>query len=234
MSRKRRRHVPPAPGLIYRAGEVCTASSVKTAAGRKRVVDCRPIESVEVVEDVTPHCSNESCGCGVSYKDFRSGWTYADAFEMVGGRGGAAHRPSQRKVLRMMRKLKLDEWELHQRACAGDKAPRRTETDEGFWASLPADDFLAGRKRKPMACAKSTSIQTLIVSCEGLSEKRCRVKARRWAEKHRFGAAKIDCASGKTCRVRQKSPRAFCSGTFRTITLSERSGVKAVIGKARK
>lgn len=155
MAKKRRKRIPPTPGLIYRAGEVCVASTIRAGNTRKRIVDCRPVEAVEVVEDFTPHCTNNSCMCGVSYKDFRSGWTYGEAFEMVGGRGGVQFRPSQARVLRMMRRLKLDEWERHQRAC-GAPSVATPLVDEAYWEALPEDDFLAGtkNKRKPKKAPK--------------------------------------------------------------------------------
>lgn len=81
------------------------------------------------------------------------------------------------------------------------------------------------------SCAKSTSVQTLLYSCKGVSVATCRKRARAWAKKHGFTAQKVECKSGETCRVRQTTPGRFCKGTFRTITLSKRSGVKAVIGK---
>jgi hypothetical protein len=82
-----------------------------------------------------------------------------------------------------------------------------------------------------MSCKATTEVQSLIVVCRrDESRKACAVRAKRWARDHRFASAKVDCTAN-TCRVRQRSPRIYCRGTFRTITL--RKGVKAVIAKRR-
>ena len=111
MARRRKKKV-----RAWRSAEVCVPGTKRTARGRKRVVECAP--TVEEAIDV--HRDNEACACGVAYKDFRSGWTFTDAAEMLGARGGAKYRPSRGRILWMMGKLKRDEWERHQEACAWD------------------------------------------------------------------------------------------------------------------
>lgn len=76
--------------------------------------------------------------CGVSYEQFRSPWEFVDAFEMVGGRGGAQYAPSKKKVLRMLGKLKRDEYARHQANCAGAGAVEREEPSAYDW-SAPED-----------------------------------------------------------------------------------------------
>lgn len=241
---KKRRKRPPGPGLIFREAEVCVPSTQRGSSPTKRkiLVDCRPIEVFERAPEAPsflPHCDNESCTCGVSYEKFRSGWSFAEAAEMVGARGKGGgeptYRPSRAKILRMMARLKRDEWEAHQRACAAPReqqAPQSAE-ERAYWSSLPEDDFLSGLKkqrgRAPRGCAKTMSVQTILVECdEGESKKACAVRAKRWASSHRFKAPKADCTA-RFCRVRQVAPSAFCKGSLRTITL--RPGVKAVVGR---
>ncbi len=74
------------------------------------------------------------------------------------------------------------------------------------------------------------SVQTLIVACRGKGKKACAKRAKAWAKRNGFRYGKVDCKT-KTCRLRQVPPKRFCKGTFRTITMSKRSGVKAVVGK---
>ena len=58
--------------------------------------------------------------CGLSYKDFRGGWTYADAYEMVAyGRGDTPRTVTQNVVRRMLSKLKRDEYDRYNDDCTG-------------------------------------------------------------------------------------------------------------------
>jgi hypothetical protein len=61
--------------------------------------------------------------CGVSYANFRSGWTFTDAAEMLGARGGAKYRPSRRRVLWLLGKLKREAYDEHVARCAAEIQP---------------------------------------------------------------------------------------------------------------
>ena len=93
---------------------------------------------------------------------------------------------------------------------------------------------MAKRYKTPKGCSRSTEVQSLLYSCGNLSMGQCRKRAKAWAKRYGFRYGKVECKSGKTCRLRQAPPSRFCKGTFRTITLSKRSGVKAVVAKAKK
>jgi len=72
--------------------------------------------------------------CGLPYKEFKSGWTYRDAYEHVAwGRGEGPRTVTQRTVLREMAKLKKDEYQRYKDDCAiGDGGAR--DDDEGEYA----------------------------------------------------------------------------------------------------
>jgi len=78
--------------------------------------------------------------CGVSYAQFRSGWTFTDAAEMLGGRGDPTRdvrtrRPSRRAILRLMGKLKREDYARHELDCAKDDS-----ADED-WSDVRSEDF---------------------------------------------------------------------------------------------
>ncbi len=77
--------------------------------------------------------------CGVSYAQFRSGWTFTDAAEMLGGRGDPTsdvrtQRPSRRRILKLMGRLKREEYAEHERRCA-------EQLDEDDWSDVRSEDF---------------------------------------------------------------------------------------------
>jgi hypothetical protein len=86
---------------------------------RRRVVELRPSGAVSAPVEV---CSTRAgCQvCDLTYRDFRSGWTYKDAYEHLAWGRESQWSPGRRAVLRHMAKLKRDEWEQHQTACATD------------------------------------------------------------------------------------------------------------------
>jgi DNA topoisomerase IA len=67
-----------------------------------------------------------------------------------------------------------------------------------------------------------TEVQSLIFDRERFS----RSQARAWATAHGFAAPAADVQT-TTLRLRQRDPRQFRKGTFRTISLSD--GVQAVV-----
>lgn len=81
-------------------------------------------------------------------------------------------------------------------------------------------------RRDPLGtrCPVGTRVQTLLLSRVHFPSHR---RAEEWAVKHGFVASKID-AQPNFYRLRQAHPRAFRSGSLRTITL--RPGVMAVVG----
>jgi len=76
-------------------------------------------------------------GCDVSYADFRAGWTFKDVAEMLGARGGAEHRPSRKRVLFWMGKLKREAFEEYKRGCAA-------ATEQWDGGELDSADFQDG------------------------------------------------------------------------------------------
>lgn len=68
--------------------------------------------------------------CGLSYKDFRSGWTYADAYEHVAyGRGEGPRTITQRTVLRELNALKRAEFERYQANCDASAPSHKRSSD---------------------------------------------------------------------------------------------------------
>jgi len=75
-------------------------------------------------------CWDDKCGCSVTYKDFRGGWTYGDAYEMLAFDQSRPYGPSQGQVKRMLGKLKRAEWARHLEGCkAGAAALDDLEVD---------------------------------------------------------------------------------------------------------
>lgn len=70
--------------------------------------------------------------CGLSYKDFRAGWKYRDAYEMVAyGRGEGPRTITPRTVQRELRKLKQAEYERYLESCAyGTQKKRSSDCDK--------------------------------------------------------------------------------------------------------
>lgn len=139
MAKKKRRRRP----RIYRSAEVCQQLSKRVGDRRKRIVECAPVEAAPE-ELFIPHCTNEACTCGIDYKAFRSGWSFADAWEMLGGKTDpydrpAGHGPSVKRVRRLLGKLKRDEWERHQQACAAG------ESEDIDWDKL-SEDIMFGEE----------------------------------------------------------------------------------------
>lgn len=54
-------------------------------------------------------------------------------------------------------------------------------------------------------------------------------RARAWAREHGFSSSKVDTTT-QYFRVRNRNPNAFVRGSFRTIVLSEKDDVNAVVG----
>lgn len=54
-------------------------------------------------------------------------------------------------------------------------------------------------------------------------------RARAWAREHGFSSSKVD-TTAQYFRVRNRNPNAFVRGSFRTIVLSEKDDVNAVVG----
>jgi len=69
--------------------------------------------------------------CGLSYKDFKSGWTFKQAYEHVAyGRGEGPRTITQRTVLREMNALKRAEYDRYQQSCdATPRAKRASDCD---------------------------------------------------------------------------------------------------------
>lgn len=56
--------------------------------------------------------------CGLPYEKFRSGWTFANAYEHVAwGRGDGPRTITKKTVLREMGKLKREEWQRYRTEC---------------------------------------------------------------------------------------------------------------------
>lgn len=72
-------------------------------------------------------------------------------------------------------------------------------------------------------CPRGTQVQTLLFDRRSFT----RAEAIAWARRNGYRAHKVDTTANKY-RLRQKSPSSFTSGSFRTISLSDR--VEAVIG----
>lgn len=80
------------------------------------------------------------------------------------------------------------------------------------------------RAQRPFrVCSVGTEIQSLVLAKKDFSKR----DACQWVETHDFRVIKID-ETENNYRFRQREPREFEEGSFRTITL--RPGVKAIIG----
>jgi len=71
-------------------------------------------------------------------------------------------------------------------------------------------------------CPVGMQVQSLVFDREEFT----RAEARAWAKRHGYQHEGLDVKPG-TYRIRQKHPRAFQSGTFRTIHFG--SGIEAVV-----
>jgi len=72
--------------------------------------------------------------CGLPYKEFRSGWSFRDAYEHVAwARGDEPRTVTQRTVVRELAKLKRAEFQRYQDDCAaGDEGEYADEGDTSF------------------------------------------------------------------------------------------------------
>lgn len=70
--------------------------------------------------------------CGLPYEKFRAGITYRDAYEALAYRKndrGETFKPSSKRIVSLMAKMKRQHFERYQEDCAAAPKPRRAITD---------------------------------------------------------------------------------------------------------
>lgn len=75
-------------------------------------------------------------------------------------------------------------------------------------------------------CPRGLEVQTLLFPRDTTWTA---TRARAWAREHGFGSSKVDTTQ-QYFRVRNRNPNDFVRGSFRTIILSEKDDVNAVVG----
>lgn len=89
---------------------------------------------------------------------------------------------------------------------------------------------MAARRVSPRSqsyrCPRGLEVQTLLFPRD---TNWTAARARRWAGRHGFRSSKVD-VTRDYYRVRNRDPRDFVDGSFRTIILSEKDDVNAVVG----
>lgn len=111
-------------------------------------------------------------------------------------------------------KEKIDKlWELSNAWDYVDDAKAYQEQEDDALDALEAN----------ARCPVGTEVQTLIFDPESFNK----TEAKRWAKDQGFKSSKVD-ETRDSYRIRQKDPRSYKKGSFRTIELA--SGVKAVVG----
>lgn len=82
------------------------------------------------------------------------------------------------------------------------------------------------RQSRQYRCTRGLEVQTLLFPRSATWSS---TRARAWARRHGFSSSKVDTTS-QYFRVRNRNPNAFVRGSFRTIVLSDKDGVNAVVG----
>jgi hypothetical protein len=93
--------------------------------------------------------------CGLSYKDFRGGWAFRDAYEHVAwARGEGPRTITQRTVLRELAKLKKLEYERYLEACAATSSSSRKSSDCDRICRIKSQPCGRGCVSKKKTCRK--------------------------------------------------------------------------------